>query len=131
MQKYKKRGKLHSIKNQKSASKQKNGGMQTKRFSKGDGIDMLTIPEEMSSRAISTRRIGRLSKRSNYAAIIEDMEFNPKPLPPPIDQSVTPPQTVSEPVVLTEVENPDRRCLTSKDNSVVDNLSILEKPKSP
>jgi hypothetical protein len=50
--------------------------MQTKRFSKGDGTDMMTIPEEMSSRAISTRRIGRLSKRSNYAAIIEDMEFH-------------------------------------------------------
>lgn len=77
---------------------------------------MLTIPEEMSSRAISTRRIGRLSKRSNYAAIIEEMEFNSKPLAPPFDQSVTPPQTESEPVVLTEVENPDRRCLTSLEN---------------
>jgi hypothetical protein len=44
---------------------------------------MLTIPEELSNRAISTRRIGRLSKRSNYAAIIEEIDFI-KPLPPPI-----------------------------------------------
>jgi hypothetical protein len=39
----------------------------------------MTIPEEMTSRCISTRRIGRASKRSDYQQapkyMVEDMEF--------------------------------------------------------
>jgi hypothetical protein len=37
----------------------------------------MTIPEEVTSRCISTRRIGRASKRSDYlqAPKVEDMEF--------------------------------------------------------
>jgi len=62
MQKYKKQrakgNKLHTLK--KSPGKGKVVG------SKKESIDMMTIPVEMSSRAMSTRRRGRLSKRSNY-----------------------------------------------------------------
>jgi hypothetical protein len=43
---------------------------------KKQSIDMLTIPEEITSRIISTRRIGRISKRSDYHQVIECMEFD-------------------------------------------------------
>jgi hypothetical protein len=65
MQKYK-RKQLHSVKNQKSGKKRVS-------------LDIMTIPEEMTSRCISTRRIGRASKRSDYQQapkdVVDDMEF--------------------------------------------------------
>ena len=69
MQKYKRKKQLHSVKNQKSGKKQQ-------RVS----LEIMTIPEEMTSRCISTRRIGRASKRSDYQQaapkeVLEDMEF--------------------------------------------------------
>ena len=41
-------------------------------------MDMLTIPEEQSNRSISTRRIGRISKRSTLNHGVES-EINSQP----------------------------------------------------
>jgi hypothetical protein len=67
----------------------------------------MTIPEEMTSRCISTRRIGRASKRSDYQQapkeLVDDMEFEgPKQVPEQL------------PVQLTEVALDHRDCLTSQ-----------------
>ena len=94
MQKYKRKQQLHSVKNQKSGKKRVS-------------LEIMTIPEEMSSRCISTRRIGRASKRSDYQQapkeVVDDMEFEG-------------PKQVSEqpPVQLTEVALDQRDCLTSQ-----------------
>jgi len=62
------------VKNQKSAKKNR------------VSLDIMTIPEEMTSRCISTRRIGRASKRSDYQQapkeLLDDMDFQgPKQAP--------------------------------------------------
>jgi hypothetical protein len=93
MQKYKRKQQLHSVKNQKSGKKQR------------VSLEIMTIPEEMTSRCISTRRIGRASKRSDYQQaapkeLLEDMEFEgPKQ---------------QQPVRLTEVDMGNRECVTSQ-----------------
>ena len=79
MQKYKKRSKnkLLSLKNSPKKA------MQSKRASAKESLDMLTIPEELTGRGISTRRIGRQSKRSNYQQAVaddEDLEFQQRPV---------------------------------------------------
>lgn len=78
MEKYKKRSKaskLYSMKNQKSGKKAAPDKALSSKRAK-ESLDMLTIPEELSSRGISTRRIGRMSKRSNYQqAMNADMDF--------------------------------------------------------
>jgi hypothetical protein len=94
MQKYKRKQQLHSVKNQKSGKKRVS-------------LEIMTIPEEMTSRCISTRRIGRASKRSDYLQapkeLVDDMEFEgPKQVPE------------RPPVQLTEVALDQRDCLTSQ-----------------
>jgi hypothetical protein len=55
MQKYKKRSKNKMLSFKNSPKK----GMQSKRATAKESLDMLTIPEELTGRGISTRRIGR------------------------------------------------------------------------
>ena len=110
MQKYKRKQQLHSVKNQKSGKKQQ-------RVS----LEIMTIPEEMSSRCISTRRIGRASKRSDYLQappkeVVEDMEFEG-------------PQLVPQPVRLTEVEMGQRECVTTQHKQ--SEITLREDQMSP
>ena len=94
MQKYK-RKQLHSVKNQKSGKKRVS-------------LEIMTIPEEVTSRCISTRRIGRASKRSDYQQpakeMVDDMGFEAPPKKEP--QQL--------PVQLTEVALDQRECVTSQ-----------------
>jgi hypothetical protein len=64
-------------------------------------MDIMTIPEELTGRGggISTRRIGRASKRSAV-----QMEFEAPPVLVQVEE---------EPIVITEIKSPHRECITS------------------